>query len=95
MLSRIGQQDVLGRHGGAHSHRDRLLPERRCVGAEPAGPLQGDRLRIKRARQNHRPVQLDNRLAVLGELWQRLGRLPVWFEHLREFDVERCDGVSH
>ena len=59
VLAEARQKHVLLPHRAGDPDGHRLLTQRRGKGAEPAGPLKGDRLGIEAASQHHRPVEGD------------------------------------
>ena len=62
----IGHQHVFGAHLAADGHADGFLAEGWRIGADPPGTLEGHRLLVEQAGQEHLPVEADQRIAVAG-----------------------------
>src|SRR5690606_30059123 len=74
----IGHQDVSGVHQGAEGHTNGFLAERRRVGADAPGALQGHGFLIEKAGQHHLPVKPLQQFGVFGTSRKLRTRLTVW-----------------
>ena len=65
-----GKQDVFVAHGTGNADRDRFLPERNRVGAEPARALQRHGLQVEGAREHHATIKREQEIGIGGKLRQ-------------------------
>jgi hypothetical protein len=70
IIAVAGKKDIFRAHGARNADRDCLLAERRGIGPEPAGALQGYGLQIKGAGQCHAAVYGDNQVVIGCKIWK-------------------------
>src|SRR3546814_10147552 len=89
ILAVTGCEYILWPHRRADADMCGFMAEARGVGAELAGALQGHRFAVEGTHQQHLLVQIDQILAVLGELGHVLAhRLAVGCKVLQVFNLE-------
>jgi hypothetical protein len=91
MLSERGQEYVIRLHDKTSAKTDGFLAERRGVGTESVGALEGNGFRIKGARQHHLPIQALERLRVRESLRQLRQCDPFRIQEGRILDFEAGD----